>query len=117
MRPCAPHATLLAACFLFACAKGGGIDAAAGAGGGHGGAAGGATTGGGRGGAGGTSVASSAVSSTTSLNIAAASTGASSANACDAYCNGCACPSDECTMCCAGHQKADVCQGGMCFCF
>jgi len=36
---------------------------------------------------------------------------------CDEYCNGCACPSAMCSMCCAGIDKVDVCQGGSCFCF
>ena len=36
---------------------------------------------------------------------------------CDEFCNGCACPSDQCTMCCALNDQVDTCQGGMCFCF
>jgi hypothetical protein len=36
---------------------------------------------------------------------------------CDQFCNGCACPSDPCTMCCAQAGKVDVCGGGMCGCF
>jgi hypothetical protein len=38
-------------------------------------------------------------------------------NECDNNCNGCACPSFECTMCCALKDKVDVCGGGMCGCF
>lgn len=38
-------------------------------------------------------------------------------NECDQYCNGCACPSDACIMCCAQAGKVDVCNGGMCGCF
>lgn len=36
---------------------------------------------------------------------------------CDEFCNGCSCPSDQCTMCCALNDQVDTCQGGMCFCF
>ena len=36
---------------------------------------------------------------------------------CDEFCNGCACPSDQCTMCCALNDQVDTCQGGLCFCF
>jgi hypothetical protein len=38
-------------------------------------------------------------------------------NECDNNCNGCTCPSFECTMCCALKDKVDVCGGGMCGCF
>ena len=38
-------------------------------------------------------------------------------NQCDQYCNGCTCPSNECTMCCAQMGKVDACGGGMCSCF
>jgi hypothetical protein len=38
-------------------------------------------------------------------------------NECDQYCNGCACPSFECTMCCALMDKVDACGGGQCSCF
>ncbi len=38
-------------------------------------------------------------------------------NECDSNCNGCACPSFECTMCCALKDKVDACGGGMCGCF
>lgn len=36
---------------------------------------------------------------------------------CDFFCEGCTCPSNPCSMCCALKGKADVCQNGMCFCF
>jgi hypothetical protein len=36
---------------------------------------------------------------------------------CDEFCNGCTCPSNQCTMCCALQDQVDVCQGGSCFCF
>lgn len=38
-------------------------------------------------------------------------------NECDNFCNGCTCPSFECTMCCALQDKVDACGGGMCGCF
>jgi hypothetical protein len=38
-------------------------------------------------------------------------------NECDNFCNGCTCPSFECTMCCAQQGKVDACGGGMCGCF
>jgi hypothetical protein len=38
-------------------------------------------------------------------------------NECNNFCNGCTCPSFECTMCCAQMDKVDVCGGGMCGCF
>jgi len=36
---------------------------------------------------------------------------------CDIYCNGCTCPSTQCSMCCASKDKADACQNGKCTCF
>jgi hypothetical protein len=38
-------------------------------------------------------------------------------NECDNFCNGCTCPSFECSMCCANKGQVDVCGGGMCGCF
>jgi hypothetical protein len=38
-------------------------------------------------------------------------------NECDQFCNGCACPSFECTMCCANKGLVDACGGGSCSCF
>jgi hypothetical protein len=38
-------------------------------------------------------------------------------NECDGNCNGCTCPSFECSMCCALQDKVDVCGGGSCGCF
>ena len=36
---------------------------------------------------------------------------------CNFFCEGCSCPSTQCSMCCAMKDKADVCQNGSCFCF
>ena len=38
-------------------------------------------------------------------------------NQCNQFCNGCTCPSFECSMCCALKDQVDVCNGGMCGCF
>jgi hypothetical protein len=43
--------------------------------------------------------------------------GDDNANECNQFCNGCTCPSPECTMCCAQMGKVDTCGGGMCGCF
>jgi hypothetical protein len=37
--------------------------------------------------------------------------------ACNAFCDGCGCPSAECSACCSAQGKADVCTNGVCGCF
>jgi hypothetical protein len=60
---------------------------------------------------------SSAGSTSAGSTTTATTDGTTGAAGCDQFCNGCACPSDECTMCCAQKGMVDVCGGGMCGCF
>jgi hypothetical protein len=60
-----------------------------------------------------TSAGSSGEATTNATNAGSTSDGPM----CDAFCRGCACPSDMCTMCCALQDMVDQCVGGSCFCF
>jgi hypothetical protein len=43
--------------------------------------------------------------------------GRTGGDVCDNCCNGCTCPSTQCSMGCASKDKADACQNGECTCF